>query len=157
MARAYGRAPRGERCRAAIPHGHWQTTTFVGALTLEGIVAPMTLPAAMNGAAFTAWVEQCLVPVLRPGDVVIMDNLPAHKTAGVHRAIEAVGATLVFLPPYSPDFNAIELAFSKIKAHLKRAAARTVDELWLAIRKAIDTITPGDAQAFFKACGYEPE
>lgn len=117
----------------------------------------MTLPAAMNGAAFAAWVKECLAPVLSPGDIVIMDNLPAHRIAAAHQEIEAAGAKLVFLPPYSPDFNPIELAFSKIKALLKRAAARTVEDLWLAIREAIDAITPNDAAAFFKACGYEPE
>jgi len=157
MARMFGRAPRGERCRAAIPHGHWQTTTFVGALTLSGIVAPMTLGGAMNGPAFLAYVTQQLVPLLRPGDVVVMDNLPAHKPLAIRAAIEAVGARLRFLPPYSPDFNPIELAFAKIKAHLKRLAARTIDALWDAIREAIDAVTTTDAGSFFKACGYEPE
>ena len=157
MARMFGRAPRGERCRAAIPHGHWQTTTFVGALTLSGIVAPMTLGGAMNGPAFLAYVTQQLVPRLRPGDVVVMDNLPAHKPLAIRAAIEAVGARLRFLPPYSPDFNPIELAFAKIKAHLKRLAARTIDALWDAIREAIDAVTTTDASSFFKACGYEPE
>ena len=157
MARMFGRAPRGERCRAAIPHGHWQTTTFVGALTLSGIVAPMTLGGAMNGPAFLAYVTQQLVPLLRPGDVAVMDNLPAHKPLAIRAAIEAVGARLRFLPPYSPDFNPIELAFAKIKAHLKRLAARTIDALWDAIREAIDAVTTTDASSFFKACGYEPE
>jgi transposase len=157
MARMFGRAPRGERCRAAIPHGHWQTTTFVGALTLSGIVAPMTLGGAMNGPAFLAYVTQQFVPLLRPGDVVVMDNLPAHKPLAVRAAIEAVGARLRFLPPYSPDFNPIELAFAKLKAHLKRTAARTVEGLWDAIRKAIDAVTTADARSFFTACGYEPE
>lgn len=157
MVRTYGRAPRGERCRAAVPHGHWQTTTFVGALTLSGTEAPMTLPAAMNGAAFTAWVEECLAPVLSPGDIVILDNLPAHKTAAARHRIEAAGGTLIFLLPYSPDFNPIELAFSKIKVLLKGVAARTVEDLLAAIRDAIDAITRDDAHAFFKACGYEPE
>lgn len=157
MARMFGRARRGERCRAAIPHGHWQTTTFVGALTLSGIVAPMTLGAAMNGPAFLAYVTQQLVPLLRPGDVVVMDNLPAHKPLAVRTTIEAAGAQLRFLPPYSPDFNPIELAFAKMKAHLKKTAARTVEALWDAIREAIDAVTPADASSFFTACGYEPE
>lgn len=157
MARMFGRSPRGERCRAAIPHGHWQTTTFVGALTLSGIVAPMTLGGAMNGPAFLAYVTQQLVPLLGTGDVVVMDNLPAHKPLAIRAAIEAAGARLHFLPPYSPDFNPIELAFAKIKAHLKKSAARTVEALWDAIREAIDAVTTADASSFFAACGYEPE
>ena len=157
MARLYGRAPKGERCRAPVPHGHWKTTTFVGGLTLAGVVAPMTLDGAMTGAAFLAYVEQVLVPTLRPGDVVVMDNLPAHKPIAIREAIEAAGAIMLFLPPYSPDFNPIELAFAKIKARLKKAAARTLHALWDAIRDAIDAITPNDARNFFKACGYEPE
>ena len=157
MARLYGRAARGERCRAPIPHGHWKTTTFVGALRLSGVTAPMTLDRAMTGAAFLAYVEQVLVPTLRPGDVVVMDNLPAHKPPAVRRAIERAGAELRFLPPYSPDFNPIEMAFSKIKALLKKAAARTVVDLWDAIRDAIDAVTPADCSGFFTAAGYEPE
>lgn len=156
-ARMFGRSLRGERCRAAIPHGHWTTTTFVGALTLSGIVAPMTLGSAMNGPAFLACVTEVLAPLLRPGDVVVMDNLPAHKPLAVRTAIEATGAELCFLPPYSPDFNPIELAFAKIKAHLKKAAVRTVEALWDAIRDAIDAVTKHDAEAFFKACGHDPE
>ena len=157
MARLYGRAPRGERCRAPVPHGHWKTTTFVGGLTLGGIVAPMTIDGAMTGAAFLAYVEQVLVPALQPGAVVVLDNLPAHKPAAIREAIEAAGATLLFLPPYSPDFNPIEMAFSKMKAHLRRAAARTLPRLWDAIRDAIDAVTKSDARSFFTACGYEPE
>lgn len=157
MARTRGRALRGERCRAPVPHGHWKTTTFVGALRLGGVTAPMTLDGAMSGAAFLAYVEQVLVPTLRPGDVVILDNLPAHKPVEVTRAIERAGAKLRFLPPYSPDFNPIELAFSKIKALLKKAAARTREDLWDAIRNAIDAVTPADCRSFFTATGYEPE
>jgi transposase len=157
MARTRGRAPRGERCRAPVPHGHWKTTTFVGALRLGGVTAPMTLDGAMSGAAFLAYVEQVLVPTLRPGDVVILDNLPAHKPVEIARAIERAGAKLRFLPPYSPDFNPIELAFSKIKALLKKAAARTLEDLWEAIRNAINAITPTDCRSFFTATGYEPE
>lgn len=157
MARMYGRALRGERCRAAVPHGHWKTTTFVGALRLSGVTAPMTLDGAMNAAAFLAYVEQVLVPTLEPGDIVVLDNLPAHKPPAIAKAIEAVGAVMLFLPPYSPDFNPIELAFAKIKALLKKAAARTVHGLWDAIRDAIDAVTPHDARSFFTACGYEPE
>lgn len=149
----YGRALRGERCRAPVPHGHWKTTTFVGGLTLDGVVAPMTIDGAMTGAAFLAYVEQVLAPILRPGDIVVLDNLPAHKPAGVREAIEAAGAIMLFLPPYSPDFNPIEMAFSKIKAALKKAAARTVHALWDAIRDAIDGVTQLDARSFFTACG----
>ena len=157
MARMYGRAPRGERCRAPVPHGHWKTTTLVAGLTLDGVVAPMTIDGAMTGAAFLAYVEQVLAPTLMPGDIVILDNLPAHKPIAIREAIEATGAGVLFLPPYSPDFNPIEMAFSKIKALLKKAAARSVHALWDAIRDAIDAITPQDAQSFFTACGYEPK
>ena len=157
MARMYGRAPRGERCRAPVPHGHWKITTFVGALRLDGVAAPMTLDGAMSKAAFLAYVEQVLVPTLRPGDVVVMDNLPAHKPLAVRKAIEAAGAELRLLPPYSPDFNPIELAFAKIKASLKKAAVRTLPDLWDAIRDAIDAVKPDECANFFTACGYEPE
>lgn len=157
MARLRGRAPKGERCRAPVPHGHWKTTTFIGALRLSGMTAPMTLDGAMHGDAFVAYVEQVLVPTLKPGDIVVMDNLPAHKSAAARRAIEKAGAELHFLPPYSPDFNPIEMAFSKIKALLKKAAARTVADLWDAIRDAIDAITPTECANYFRASGYEPE
>jgi len=157
MARRYGRASRGERCRAAVPHGHWKTSTFVGALRLSGMTAPMTLDGAMHGAAFLAYVEQILVPTLKPGDIIVMDNLPAHKPSVVRRAIEKAGAELRFLPPYSPDFNPIELAFSKFKALLKKTAARTLADLWAAIANAIDAITPTDCASYFTATGYKPE
>ncbi|HMB77109.1 MAG TPA: IS630 family transposase [Kiloniellaceae bacterium] len=157
MARRYGRSPRGERCRAPVPHGHWKTTTFVGALRLEGMTAPMVLDGAMHGAAFLAYVEQVLAPTLTPGDIVIMDNLPAHKSVAVRHAIEAAGAELRFLPPYSPDFNPIEMAFSKLKAFLKKTAARTVDDLWDAIANGIDTFSPIECQNYFAAAGYDRE
>jgi len=155
MARLRGRALRGERCRAGIPHGHWKTTTFVGALRLTGMTAPFVYDGAMNGVVFLAYVEQVLVPTLAPGDIVIMDNLPAHKPAGVREAIERAGATLSFLPPYSPDFNPIENAFSKLKAHLRKAAERTVDGLWAAIGRIIDTFTPAECRNYFAAAGYD--
>ena len=123
MARLYGRAPRGERCRAAVPHGHWKTTTFTAGLRYDGIAAPMVLDGPMNGEAFLAYVEQALVPELRPRDIVIMDNLPAHKVHGVGKAIEAAGAGLRYLPPYSPDFNPIEMALPSSRP-LLRAAGR---------------------------------
>ena len=118
--------------------GHWKTTTFTAGLRLGGMVAPMVLDGAMNGDAFRAYVEQVLVPELAKGDIVIMDNLPAHKVSGVRTAIEEAGARLIYLPPYSPDFNPIEMAFSKLKAVLRKAAARTITELW-------DTIAEGVA------------
>lgn len=155
MARLRGRALRGERCRAPVPHGHWKTTTFVGALRLDGMTAPMVLDGAMNGPAFLAYVEQVLVPTLSPGDIVVMDNLPAHKPASVRAAIKAAGASLYFLPPYSPDFNPIEMAFSKLKSFLKKVAARTKDDLWDAIGLGIDLFTPTECQNYFAAAGYD--
>ncbi len=157
MARLRGRARRGQRCRAAVPHGHWQTTTFTGALRVDGMTAPMVLDGPMNRAAFQAYIEQVLVPTLRPGDTVIMDNLPAHKGSDVRRAIEANGATLRYLPPYSPDLNPIENAFSKLKAILRRAATRTIDHLWDAVRHALTHFTPDECANFFTAAGYEPD
>jgi transposase len=155
MARRHGRAVRGERLRMSVPHGHWKTTTFVGALRLTGMTAPMVLDRAMTGAWFLAYVEQVLSPTLTPGDIVIMDNLPAHKSAAVRRAIEATGAELRLLPPYSPDFNPIENAFAKLKAFLRRAAARTVTALESAIAEGIDTFTPAECANYFKAAGYD--
>lgn len=157
MARRYGRAKRGKRCRASVPHGHWKTTTFVGALRLEGMTAPMVLDGAMHGAAFLAYVEQALIPTLTPGDIVIMDNLPAHKPAAIRKAIEDAGAKRRFLPPYSPDFNPIEMAFSKLKAYLKKAAARTIPDLWDAIAEGIETFTPDECKNYFAAAGYDCE
>jgi transposase len=157
MARLRGRAPRGERCRAGVPHGHWKTTTFTGALRLTGMTAPMVLDGAMNGEVFRAYIEQVLTPTLKPGDIVIMDNLPAHKAAGVRDAIEAVGARLLYLPPYSPDFNPIENAFSKLKALLRAKAERTIDALWSTVGILIDLFTPSECENFFSAAGYEPD
>lgn len=155
MARLRGRSLRGERCRAPVPHGHWKTTTFVGGLRVHGMTAPMVLDGAMNGPAFLAYVEQVLAPTLSTGDIVVMDNLPAHKPIAVRAAIEAAGAELFFLPPYSPDFNPIEMAFSKLKSFLKKVAARTKDELWAAIGHGIDLLTPTDCQNYFAAAGYD--
>ncbi len=124
MARLRGRAPRGERCRAAIPHGQWKTITFTAGLRLDGLVAPWLLDGPMDGEAFLVYLRRVLAPTLTPGDIVVMDNLPAHKMAGVRAAIEAAGAELHYLPPYSPDFNPIELAFAKLKAFLRKVAAR---------------------------------
>jgi transposase len=157
MARLRGRALKGERCRAAVPHGHWKTTTFTGALRVDGMTAPMVLDGPMNRVAFQAYIEQVLVPTLHRGDTVIMDNLPAHKGTDVRRAIEAAGATLRYLPPYSPDFNPIENAFSKLKAFLRKVAARTIDHLWDVIRDVLPHFTPKDCANYFTAAGYEPE
>lgn len=122
MARKCGRAPKGQRLRVGIPHGHWKTTTFVAGLRLTGMVAPMVIDKPINRISFQAYVDQVLVPSLAPGDIVVMDNLASHKVPGVREAIEAVGAELLYLPPYSPDFNPIENAFSKLKALLRKAA-----------------------------------
>ncbi len=155
MARTHGRAPRGERLRSPVPHGHWKTTTFVAGLRNCGMVAPMVLDGPINGVAFQAYVDQVLVPELRPGDIVVMDNLGSHKGAGIRAAIEAAGASLLYLPPYSPDFNPIENAFAKLKAMLRKAAARTVDGLWSVIGRSIDTFTPAECTNYFAAAGYD--
>jgi transposase len=157
MARTHGRAPRGERLRAAIPHGHWLTTTFVAGLRNTGMVAPMVLDGPINGSLFQDYVEQVLVPELRPGDIVVMDNLGSHKGAGVRAAIEAAGASLLYLPPYSPDFNPIEQAFAKLKAMLRKAAERTLDDLWRSIGRIIDTFTPTECANYFAAAGYDAD
>lgn len=157
MARTHGRAPRGERLRSPIPHGHWKTTTFVAALRNSGMIAPMVLDGPINGVAFQAYVDQVLVPELERGDIVVMDNLGSHKGAGVRAAIEAVGATLFYLPPYSPDFNPIENAFAKLKAMLRKAAERTVDGLWNTIGRIIDTFTPVECANYFAAAGYDAD
>jgi transposase len=155
MARLRGRAPRGHRLRAGVPLGHWKTTTFTGALRLSGMTAPMVLDGPMTRAWFLAYVEQILCPTLRPGDVVILDNLPAHKGADIRSAIETTGATLRFLPPYSPDFNPIENAFAKLKALLRKAAARTIDQLWNVIGESLDAFTPQECANYFRAAGYD--
>jgi len=155
MARLYGRSPRGERCRAAVPHGHWKTTTFTAGLRSDGLIAPLVLDGPMDGDAFLAWVEQSLAPSLRQGDTVIMDNLPAHKVHGVQQAIQAVGASLLYLPPYSPDFNPIEMVFAKLKALLRATAARTMPDLWQAIADAIKRFTPAECRNYLIAAGYD--
>ena len=153
MARRYGRAPRGERVVAAIPHGHWKTTTFIAALRHDRITAPCVFDGPINGASFLAWVQQALVPTLSAGDIVIMDNLSSHKVAGVHEAIEAVGATPLYLPPYSPDLNPIEQVFAKLKAILRKVGARTVDDLWRAIGNALDEFSPTEPSALWGGGG----
>src|SRR4051812_6005008 len=157
MARLRGRAKRGERCCASVPHGHWKTTTFTAGLRLNGFAAPMLLDGPMNGNAFLSYAEQVLAPELRPGDIVVMDNLPAHRIGGVREAIENAGARLLFLPPYSPDFNPIEMAFSKLKALLRKVAARAIDELWSVIADCLRAFKPNECRNYFEAAGYDPE
>ena len=149
-----GRGPRGEKlvCKAAF--GHWKTTTFLAAMRHDSITAPLVLDGAINGPAFLAWVKQFLVPTLSPGDRVIMDNLSSHKVAGVREAIEGAGASLLYLPPYSPDLNPIEMMFAKLKALLRRAAESTVDALWNTIGNLLSQITPSDCRAFIRHIGY---
>jgi transposase len=156
MTRRYGRCARGQRLVAAAPYGHWKTTTFVAGLRQSGIVAPLVLDGPMNGPTFRAYVEQALAPALEPGDVVVLDNLPAHKVAGVREAITHRGATLMYLPPYSPDLNPIEQLFAKLKALLRKAAARTRDALWDTIGQALDAFTPSECQNYIRNSGYEP-
>ena len=154
MARLRGRSRRGRRLHAAVPWGHWKTTTFVAGLRRDGLTAPMLLDGPMNGVAFRAYVEQVLAPSLRPGDIVVMDNLPSHKVAGVRQAIKAAGAFLLYLPPYSPDLNPIELAFSKLKALLRKVAARTIEDLWQAIANLLDKFPPAECENFLRHTGY---
>ncbi len=155
MVRRYGWAPRGERCRVAVPHGHWKTTTVTAALRTSGVVATALFDGATNGARFRAYVTDTLVPALKPGDTVILDNLGAHKVAGVREAIQAVGAKVLYLPPYSPDFNPIEQVFAKLKADLRKAATRTLPELTAAICSAFDSLTPKACRNCLTAAGYD--
>ena len=156
LARKNGRAPKGERLRASVPHGHWKTTTFVAGLRRSGLTAPFVLDGPINGLWFQAYVDQVLTPTLREGDIVVMDNLGSHKGASVRKAIEAVGATLLYLPPYSPDFNPIEKAFSKLKALLRNAAERSVDALWERIGALLNEFSPAECMNYFAAAGYDP-
>ncbi len=142
---------------AAIPHGHWKTMTFIAGLRCDGLTAPWVLEGAMDGDAFGQYIETQLAPTLQKGDVVVLDNLPAHKRDDARRAVEKRGAWLLFLPPYSPDFNPIELAFSKFKAHMKRLKPRTIDDLWKAAGKVCDLFKPDECMNFFVADGYAPE
>jgi transposase len=157
MTRSHGRSRRGDRLRMGFPHGHRKTTTLVAGLRLSGMVAPMVLDGPINGDWFEAYVRHVLAPTLKPGDIVIMDNLSSHKRAEARELIEAAGAELRFLPPYSPDFNPIEMAFAKLKALLRKAAERTVEGLWDAIGRLVDLITPAESVNFFTAAGYEPD
>lgn len=154
MTRTYGRSERGTRLVAAVPYGRWETTTFLGALRATGFVAPLCVEGAIHGALFHAWVQQQLVPVLRPGDVVVMDNLSSHKRAGIIAAIEAVGATVRYLPPYSPDLNPIELAFSKFKKLLRDGTERTTEKLWKLRGRVLELFTESEYRNYLQHCGY---
>jgi transposase len=154
MARRYGRAPIGERLVDAVPYGHWQTTTLVAALRMDGLTAPMVIDGAMNGDLFVAYVEQVLGPTLRSGDVVVLDNLSSHKRSEVRTLLEGAGCRLVYLPPYSPDFNPIELAFAKLKALLRKVRQRTRDDLWDFLGQAMDAFAPDECENYFWHCGY---
>jgi transposase len=154
MVRHYGRSPRGERLVAKVPHGHWKSMTLVAALRIDGIAAPYVIDGAMDGPTFLAYVEQVLAPTLEQDDIVFMDNLRPHKVDGVRQAIEAVGATLRYLPAYSPDLNPIEQAFAKLKAALRKGAARTVKTLWKLIGKLIKTFAPEECANYFRHAGY---
>lgn len=154
MARTRGRARRGERVVERVPHGHWKTTTVLAAVRLSGPTAAATLDGATDADCFRAYVREVLAPTLGPGDVVVMDNLSAHKAPGVREAVEAARARVVYLPPYSPDLNPIENMWSKVKAFLRSAAARTADALADAIDQALAAVTPDDCRGFFRHCGY---
>ena len=157
MTRSHGRCTKSERLRTGVPHGHRKTTTLVDGLRMTGMVAPMVLDGPVNGDWLEAYVTHVLVPDLRPGDVVIMDNSSSHKRASERELIEATGATLHFLPPYSPDFNPIEKAFSKLKAMLRKVEERTVSGLWDLIGKLVDVFKPTKCANYFSSCGYDPE
>ncbi|WP_254508353.1 IS630 family transposase [Anatilimnocola floriformis] len=154
MTRTYGRSLIGTRLIEKVPSGRWETTTFLGAMRAEGFIAPLTVEGAINGELFLSWVRKELSPVLRPGDIVVMDNLSSHKVAGVREAIEAVGAEVRYLPPYSPDLNPIELAFAKFKKLLRDGARRTVEKLWELCGTLLDEFTEQECRNYFKHCGY---
>ena len=154
MARLRGRCRRGERLIGKVPHGHWKITTFVAALRHDAITAPLVIDNPMTSLIFRAYLEQCLVPTLKLGDIVVMDNLSSHKSDAVREIIEAAGAELLYLPPYSPDFNPIEQAFAKVKAHLRKAAERSIPALWDRIGSILDTFSSRECQNFFKHAGY---
>lgn len=154
MTRRYGRAPKGTRLIGHLPHGHWKTTTFIAALRHDRITAPCVWDGPITGARFLAWIEQALAPTLSAGDIVILDNLSAHKVSGVKAAIAATGATLLYLPPYSPDFAPIEQVFAKLKNWLRKVAKRTLATLWDAIGQALDLFPPAECAAYFKNSGY---
>ena len=154
MTRTHGRAPRGQRLVARVPHGRWSTLTFLAALRSDRIAAPCVVDGPINGAIFLAWVQQFLVPALRPGDVVVLDNLGSHKGAAVRRAIRAAGAHLLFLPPYSPDLNPIEMMFAKLKTLLRKADERSIAAVWHRIGKLLDEFSQAECARYFRHAGY---
>ena len=154
MTRTHGRALRGERLVDYVPHGHWKTTTFLAALRLDGLTAPLVIDGAVNGEIFLAYVRQQLVPTLKPGDIVVMDNLSSHKAEGVREALKTAGAELLYLPPYSPDFNPIEQVFAKLKHLLRKCAARTIEAVCAAIGQLLQAFTPQECANYFKNAGY---
>lgn len=156
MTPTHGYAPKGERVEGKAPHGGWRIVTFVGALTAAGVIAPWAQDEAMTGDVFVAWVEQILVPKLKPGMVVVMDNLSSHKVKGVREAIEGAKCRLEYLPAYSPDLNPIERLFSKFKRLLRSAAARTVDAVYEAMRLALDRFCPAECLNYILDCGHKP-
>jgi transposase len=155
MLSRYGWGPRSARLVDAAPQGHWRSTTFVAGLRQTGIVAPFVVDGAMTGPIFRLYVEEVLVPELQPGDVVVLDNLTAHKVAGVREAIQAAGAGLLYLPPYSPDLNPVERFFAKLKALLRKAAARSREALWTTIGQLLDTLGPDECRNYLRSCGYQ--
>jgi len=154
MARVYGRAPRGQRAIGAVPHGHWQTSTFLAALRCGALTAPCVIDGPINGLTFQAYVEQFLVPTLSAGDIVVMDNLGSHKGLSVRAAIERAGASLLYLPPYSPDLNPIEQVFAKLKALLRKAATRSLDALWNAVGELLSRFSARECENYFANAGY---
>jgi len=154
MTRLYGRAPRSQRCLGVEPHGHWSTSTFIAALRHDGLCAPWLLDGPMNRAAFTTYLQHCLGPTLRPGDIVIADNLSSHKGAQVSTILASFGARILYLPPYSPDLNPIELVFSKLKAHLRAAASRSLDALTTNLASCLELFSPQHCRNFLRHCSY---
>jgi transposase len=154
LARRYGRSPRGARCLSAIPHGHWQSSTFLAALRQEQITAPFLVDGPVDAEVFLVYLQQVLLPGLQPGDTLVLDNLSTHKAQGVASLLHAKGITLRYLPPYSPDLNPIELAFAKLKAHLRRAAARTLEQLVTAVADSLNAVSAADCRAFFRHAQY---
>lgn len=154
LARLYGRCPRGERCLSAVPHGHWQSSTFIAALRHEQVEAPFLIDGPVDAEVFTVYLQQVLGPCLQPGDTLILDNLATHKVQRVGQILAARGVGLRYLPPYSPDLNPIEMAFAKLKAHLRQAAARTLAELQTAVAGSLDGFSAADCRAFFRHAQY---
>jgi len=157
MTPLYGWSARGQRVIDDVPHGHWKTTTFIAALRCDGLTAPMVMDGAINGELFLAYVEKILAPTLRVGEIVVLDNLSSHKVAGVKELIESAGAEVLYLPPYSPDFNPIELVFSKLKTLVRKSKVRKVEELWKKLGELCDVFTPKECKNYFKHAGYKKQ